>query len=117
MVVVDGPVCEAVESLELGRWDVAEDAVGAHQPLDPIAADIVDPVALERQVQLAVAVGLEVGLVNRADRDHQLVVANRPLRTPAAGALVGGRCCLGCDLPRVTARFGRLMPGDRLGGL
>ena len=37
------------------------DAVLAHQPLHAVAIDVLDAVALEREVQLAIPVGAEVG--------------------------------------------------------
>src|SRR4051794_6042735 len=49
------------------------------------------PPPSERQVQLAVAVGLEVLAVHLADDAEELVVAHRARRAPAAGALVVGR--------------------------
>lgn len=56
----------------------ALDAVRAHQPLHAIAADIFDAGASEREVHLAISVGLEVGLVQRTDRRDQLLVADPP---------------------------------------
>src|SRR4051794_4365784 len=66
----------------------ALDAVLAHQPLHAIAADVLGAGAPERQVQLAVAVGAEVGLVQLTDRRGQLLVADRAWRHEAAAALI-----------------------------
>jgi hypothetical protein len=52
--------------------------VRAHQPLHAIPADVIDPGTSEREVHLAISVGLEVGLVQRTDRRDQLLVADRP---------------------------------------
>src|SRR3954447_19021357 len=64
------------------------DAGLAHQPLDPVAPDIFDAGASEREVHLAVAVGAEVVLVQSTDRRQQLLIADRACRTAAARALI-----------------------------
>ena len=63
------------------------DAVLAHQPLDAVTPDV-DAGAPQRELHLAVAVGLEVLLVDLADHRHQLLIGDRPRRTPAGGALI-----------------------------
>ena len=65
----------------------ALDAVSAHQPLDAVTTDLDSPPS-QREVQLAVAVGLEVLGVQRADRRDELLVGDRAGRPPAGGALV-----------------------------
>jgi hypothetical protein len=69
----------------------ALDAMLAHQPLHAVAPDVANAGAPERQVQLAVAVGLEVRRVELADRRHELLVADRACRPLARRALVVGR--------------------------
>src|SRR4051794_586926 len=68
----------------------APNAVSAHQPLDAVATHR-DPPPPQRQLQLAVAVGLEVLGLDLADRGQQHVVADRALRAPPGRALVVGR--------------------------
>ncbi len=65
----------------------ATDAVGAHQPLDAIAPDIADAGAPQRQMHLAVA----VGLMQPADRRDEQLVTDRAGRPLAAGAPVCSR--------------------------
>jgi hypothetical protein len=62
--------------------------VRAHQPLHAIAADIFDAGASEREVHLAISVSLEVGLVQAADRRHELLVTDRARRPVPAEPLV-----------------------------
>jgi hypothetical protein len=66
----------------------ALDAVLAHQPLHAITAHVLDARPSERQVQLAIPIGLEVGCVQLADRRDQLLVAQHARGTPAARALI-----------------------------
>ncbi len=54
----------------------ALDPVDAHQPLEAVAADV-NPAPPEREVQLAVAEGLEVGLVHLPDDRQELLVGQR----------------------------------------
>src|SRR4051794_5597412 len=57
----------------------ALDAVGAHQALDAVAADV-DALALERQPCPPVAVAVVVGLVDAFDLTQQPLVLDRPPR-------------------------------------
>jgi len=67
----------------------ALDAVGAHQPLDAVAADV-DALALERQPRSAVAIAVVVRGVHPLDALKQPLVADRSRAALAALALVVG---------------------------
>src|SRR4051794_32809158 len=108
------------------------DPMLAHEPLDAVAADL-DPAPAQRDVQLAVAVGLEVlgvGLADRRDKprhgsaradrrpvDRRLWPAGLPVADHAAVGELGllGDVILGgvaADLP-AAGRWGRAWRAER----
>src|SRR3954452_14048452 len=98
----------------------ALDAVRARQPLDAVTTAL-DPPPSEREVQLAVAVGLEVLGVHRADRRDELLVGDRAGRPPAGGALVLRRAPLperaADEIDGEASRLLRLDEGAHLRGV
>ena len=69
----------------------ALDTVGAHQPLDAVAASV-DALALERQPRPPVAVAVVVGAMQALDAIKQPLVPEGPCGSGARGAVVvGGR--------------------------